>query len=216
MLERGVRLAKTSMMLRVLGRPSSSNTQKVIWLLAELGVQFTREDYGGKFGRLSTPEYLALNPNGVIPTLIEADFVLWESNSICRYLANRHGATSLYPSAPRDRALCERWMDWQLSTLSPGLAPLYIALIRKPSGEQPAALRDRARNALSILDAALAGQRFLQGDHLTLADICNGIWTHRWFALQGNDGGLENLSAWYARLSERVAYRHNVIEVPLE
>ena len=220
LLERGIRFERISVMLRVLGRPSSSNAQKVIWLLAELGVPFTREDYGGKFGRLSTAEYLALNPNGVIPTLIEGDFVLWESNSICRYLANRHGATSFYPSAPRDRALCERWMDWQLSTLSPGLAPLYMALIRKPSGEQPAiglpTLRDRARNALSILDAALAGRRFLQGDHLTLADICNGIWTHRWFALQDNDGGLENLSAWYARLSERVAYRLNVIEVPLE
>jgi glutathione S-transferase len=111
-------------------------------------------------------------------------------------------------------------MDWQLSTLSPGLVPLYLALVRKPSADQTPIdlpkLRERAHKALSILDAALAKQRFLQGEHLTLADICNGIWTHRWFALQGDDGGLENLSAWYTRLCERVAYRRSVLEVPLE
>ncbi len=207
-------------MLRIPGRESSSNVQKAVWLLGDLGVEHVREDYGGKYGRLKTPDYLALNPNAVVPTLIDGDLILWESNSICRYLANKFQATSLYPPSPGDRALCERWMDWQLSTLSPALAPLYIARVRP--GETGADLPDmerlygRGRATLAILDEALATRLFVQGERLTLADICTGIWTHRWFALAGSDTSLPYLRAWYSRLRERPAYRRSVVEVALE
>jgi glutathione S-transferase len=207
-------------MLRILGRQSSSNVQKLTWLLSELSVEYQREDYGGKFGGLDNPDYLARNPHGLIPTLIDGDFTLWESNSICRYLANQLGATSLYPSSPQSRALCERWMDWQLSTLAPALSPLYIAVMRPPArgqaGLELRPLRERAIQPLRLLNKVLSMQRFVQEDHLTLADICTGIWVHRWFAVLGGDTDLPNLRSWYARLSERDPYRKNVIDVLLE
>jgi glutathione S-transferase len=104
--------------LTVLGRHSSSNVQKVLWTLIELGAPYRCEELGGKFGRTFDPSYLALNPNGTVPTVIDGDFVIWESNTVCRYLANRYGETSLYPSAPRHRALCGRIVD-QTTAVSP-------------------------------------------------------------------------------------------------
>lgn len=203
--------------LKILGRGSSSNVQKVTWLLGELGKDYEREDYGGKYGRNKEPEYLQLNPNGVVPTMLDGEIVLWESNTICRYLASRCAATSLYPSEPDQRALCERWMDWQLGTLGPAMAPLFKAIVRA-QGDPSAVgeLRERAAAKFAILDRALSGREFLQGRHLTLADIANGPWTHRWFALGMGDGSMPDLEAWYGRLGQRSAYRGHVMAIPLE
>ncbi len=139
-------------MLKIWGRATSSNVQKVLWCCGELDIPFERVDLGGPFGGNQNPEYLALNPNGLVPTVQDGDLVLWESNTICRYLATTRstgvdrGATGrselLYPAAPAARALVERWMDWQLSTLGPPMGALLYGLIRtKPEAARPG--RDR-------------------------------------------------------------------------
>ena len=201
-------------MLKILGRKTSSNVQKVLWVATELGVPFEREDVGGPFGRNREPDYLRLNPNGLVPTVFDGDLVMWESNSICRYLCNRYGPTGLYPAEPGRRALVERWMDWQLSVVVPALVPLFMLLVRPPEAQRdPAAiarLKTYAEEPFRILEARLAGRAYLEGDAPTLADIGNGIWAHRWFGLGYGDAD-SNLGAWYRRLGERPAYRQHVM-----
>ena len=112
-------------MLKILGRKNSSNVQKVLWCCGELDVPFEREDYGGEFGKTCDAAYLAMNPNARIPTIIDDDLVLWESNSILRYLANKHDDGKLYPKDPGERARGERWMDWQLAVLRDAIHPVF-------------------------------------------------------------------------------------------
>ena len=140
-------------MLKIWGRATSSNVQKVLWCCGELGIPFERVDVGGPFGGNQDPEYLALNPNGLVPTVKDGELVLWESNTICRYLATTHRAERLYPAAPAGRALVERWMDWQLSTLGAPMGALLYGLIRsKPEGRDHAAIEAARRKAIRRLD----------------------------------------------------------------
>jgi glutathione S-transferase len=204
----------------VLGRHSSSNVQKVLWTLNEIGVPYTREDYGGKFGRTQGAEYLHLNPSGTIPTVIDGDFVIWESNTVCRYLANKYGATDLYPPDTRDRALCERWMDWTLGSLHPALVPLYAMLVRTPEAARDRAaienMREKCMKLFSVLDDALEEGGFLTGRTLTLADIAIGPWLHRWMALKLAVPEQARLARWYTRLAQRKAYQQGVMAAALE
>ncbi len=160
-------------MLKIWGRRTSSNVQKVLWCCVELDFQFERVDIGGPFGGNQDAEYLALNPNGLVPTIRDGDLVLWESNTICRYLAVTHKAERLYPAAPAARAYVERWMDWQLSTVGPPMGALLYGLIRsKPEQRDQAAIEAARRKALtawSIVEDALENSPFLAGDDLTLA-----------------------------------------------
>ena len=117
-------------MLKIWGRTTSSNVQKVLWCCAELGIDYERVDLGGPFGGNRDPEYLTMNPNGRVPTIKDNDLILWESNTICRYLATTRHGERLYPSNPAARANVERWMDWQLATSGPPMAALLGMLIR--------------------------------------------------------------------------------------
>lgn len=146
-------------MLKIWGRSNSINVQKVLWCCDELGAPFERVDAGGAFGITREPEYLALNPNGLVPTISDGDLVLWESNAIVRYLAARHGMGTLCPEDLAQRADADRWMDWQLGTLWANFRPAFIGLVRTPPEN-----RDRASIAtavgntaesLAILDAHL-------------------------------------------------------------
>lgn len=206
-------------MLRILGRNSSQNVQKVLWTATTLGVALTREDVGGRHGRNQTPEYLALNPNGLVPTVFDGDLVMWESNSICRYLCNRYGPNAAYPTEPARRVLVERWMDWQLSVMNAALTPLYFLLYRLPAEQrtkEEIARRAAATPApFQILEAQLKGRDYLEGDGPTLADIGNGIWAHRWFAMGQGDKN-SAVGQWYRRLCDNAAFRQHVVEVPLE
>ena len=152
-------------MLKIWGRASSSNVQKVLWCCAELGIAFERVDLGGPFGGNQDPEYLALNPNGLVPTVRDGDLILWESNTICRYLAATRDGERLHPAAPAARALVERWMDWQLSTVGPPMGALLFSLIRtRPEQRDQAAIAAARRNALAawtIVEDAL-GDRLWQ------------------------------------------------------
>lgn len=206
--------------IKVLGRLTSGNVMKVMWTLAELDLPFVREDVGGKHGGNTTSEYLALNPNGLIPTLVDGGLVLWESNTICRYLCNRVGSTRLYPEAPAARALVERWMDWQLSTLSSRTTKYWMLTVRTPPDKRDAqaiaAARQQVADKLGLLERVLGTAPYVAGAHVTLADIVFGFWAHRWFALGADQGEFKNLRAWYERLKARPAYDKYVVQIPIE
>ncbi len=202
-------------MLRIWGRSNSINVQKVLWCCEELDVPYHRVDVGGPFGGNREPEYLRLNPNGLVPTISDGGFVLWESNAIVRYLAARHGMGTLCPEDLAERADADRWMDWQLGTLWAGFRPAFVGLVRTPQEERDrasisAAIEKTAGN-LAILDAHLAGLEYVTGPSLTMADIPLGVTAYRWFNLEIQRPPLPNLEAWYERLCARAPYRAAVM-----
>jgi glutathione S-transferase len=205
-------------MLKIWGRASSSNVQKVLWCCAELGVPFERVDLGGPFGGNQDPEYLALNPNGLVPTVRDGDLVLWESNTICRYLAATYDGARLYPPAPAARTLVERWMDWQLSAAGPPMAALLFGLVRtRPEQRDHAATEAARRKALAgwtIIEDALGDGPWLAGASLSLAEIALGTLVYRWHALPIERPPLIRLRAWYERMRERPGFKTH-IELPI-
>jgi len=204
-------------MLKILGRTTSSNVQKVLWCCEELGIPFEREDVGGTFGRNQTPEYLALNPNGLVPTIIDDGFVLWESNAIVRYLAGGHGNNTLCPADARLRADADRWMDWQQTTLAPPMGILFRALLKSPPDAIPQADIDNAKAkaaaAWTMLEAQLTGRSFVTGNDLSMADIALGNAVHRWFSLPIERPVFAQVRAWYDRLRSRPAYQKHIASV---
>jgi glutathione S-transferase len=202
-------------MLKIWGRLTSSNVQKVMWCIDELGVVHERVDVGGPFGRTKEPAYLAMNPNGLVPTLEEDGFILWESNSCVRYLAAKHGAGSLWPTDLRVRADAERWMDWQLTTLSGPSTAIFWGLVRtKPEDRDMKAIEAGAKKLnelFAVVDKVVATRKFVAGDQLTIGDIPMGIAAYRWFTLPVERAKLPNFEAWYRRLTERPAYKKNVM-----
>jgi glutathione S-transferase len=203
-------------MLRILGRKNSSNVQKVLWCCDELGVPFEREDYGGEFGKTRDADYLAMNPNARVPTIIDGDLVLWESNSIIRYLANKHDDGTFYPLDPGERARGERWMDWQLSVMQGAIQGIFWGLIRtKPEDRDKdaiAASRQATADALAMLDTFLGRTDFVCGSNFTICDIPNAIAVYRWYNLDVEREELPNLQRWYDRLCERPAFQQHVMQ----
>lgn len=202
-------------MLTVWGRPNSINVQIVMWTAAELGLDIDRKDVGGAFGGLDTPEYLAMNPNGRIPTVQDGDLTLWESNACARYLAARYGAGSLWPEDPVERAPADMWMDWKKTSLIGPMTTVFWGLVRTPEAERDAAAIEAAsaaaRNLYAMLDKWLAGKDFVLGDRLTIGDIPAGAMAYRFMNLVGNRPSMPNLEAWYDRLTSRQAYRDHVM-----
>lgn len=205
-------------MLKIWGRNNSINVQKVMWTVAELGLEHQRIDVGGQYGGLDTPEYGALNPNRLIPTLEDDGVVVWESNAIVRYLASRYGNGKLWPADSARRARADQWMDWMLTSLLPDLTLVFWGLIRTPPEKRDLAAIGMAAEKLgrtfAILDAHLTGHRFVTGEHLTMGDIPLGAACYRYHKLEIDRPHLPALEAWYARLQERPAYRTHVM-IPL-
>jgi len=205
-------------MRTILGRLTSINVMKVVWACEELGLDYVREDVGGKYGGNRTPEYLAMNPNGLVPVLREDGFTLWESNTIVRYLGASN-PSALWPEEPRARALLERWMDWQMAVLNEPMRVIFWALVRTPEPERDMAAVARAIGDAgarwSILEGHFAENSFLGGETFTLADIPAGAFAHRWFSLPIERPHLPAVHAWYERLLERPAYAQYVAR-PLE
>jgi glutathione S-transferase len=201
-------------MLKIWGRATSSNVQKVLWCCAELDLEFERVDVGGPFGGNRDPEYLAMNPNGLVPTVKDGDLVMWESNTICRYLATTRNGEHLYPRDPAARTHVERWMDWQLAVIGAPMGQLLFGLVRStPETRDPAAIeraRQRAAGAWTIIDDELKNRTYLAGDHLSLAEIVLGTQIYRWFAFPIERPELPNLRAWYVRMHQRPGFKKHI------
>ncbi len=201
-------------MLKILGRNTSSNVQKVLWCCEEIGLPFEREDVGGEFGKNKTPEYLALNPNGLVPTIDDDGFILWESNSCVRYLAQKYGKGKLWPSDPQVAASASRWMDWQLSTVNAPVGTLFRAMLKKPKDDIPAPELDaagkRGGEVWKMLEPQLATTQFVAGNELTVGDIALGNAIHRWYKFPIERPHLPHLQAWYERLCARPAYQKHI------
>ena len=206
-------------MIEVWGRANSVNVQKVLWCLGELEVPFDRYDAGGLYGVNKEPDFLVRNPTGLVPLLSDDGFDLWESNTIVRYLAARHGAGSLWPEDPADRALSEKWMDYQLGTVFPAFKDAVLGLIRTPpedrKPEKISASVKATADALTVLDAHLEGREFVAGDSPTVGDVALGPTVYRWLTLDIARPPLPNLQTWHDRLADRPAYREHVM-VPYE
>lgn len=198
-------------LLRVLGRTSSINVRKVLWTCDELGLEYQREDWGSGFRSTREEEFQRLNPNGLIPVLVDADFVLWESNVICRYLAGRERRHDLLPEDPVERARVEQWMDWQATELSAAMRYAFLSLGRRsPAHQDAAAVAASVRewNArMQLLDAQLERSGgHVAGEAFTLADIVIGLATHRWYGTPIERPALPAVEAYYARLMTRPAF----------
>ena len=206
-------------MLKVWGRNTSSNVQKVMWAVAELGLEHERFDIGGAFGKNREPAYLAMNPNGLVPTLQDGDFILWESNAIIRYLAREYGDQKLESADARTRARANQWMDWQLSVLGPAITPAFWGLIRTPPEKRDtaaiAAAQSKTTEAMKILDAQLGRTDFVAGDAFTMGDIPVGVMTYRYWQLVPERPQLPHLQVWYAALQKRAPFRNMVEAIPL-
>lgn len=206
-------------MIKIWGRNTSSNVQKVMWALGELGLPHERIDVGGAFGKNREPAYLAMNPNGLVPTLQDGDFILWESNSIVRYLAREYGVGALEPKDAKTRAVASQWMDWQLSVLGPAISPVFWGLVRTPPEKRDQAAIDAGKakttEAVKILDARLAKSAYVAGGNFSMGDIPVGIMAYRYRQLVPERPALPDFERWYADLQKRPAFREHVEAIPL-
>lgn len=205
-------------MLTVWGRNNSTNVKKVLWCLEELGLRYERIDVGGQYGKLNEPLYRTLNPNGLIPCLQDDDFILWESNTIVRYLAAQYGEETLYLADARRRASAEKWMDWASSSVVEPFKAVFIGLVRTAPEQQDkvkiAQGIEQLNKLMTIADTALDKQAYLSGDQFGIGDIPLGCLAYAWFNLQIERPELPHLQRWYQQLAQRPAFQ-KVIDIGL-
>jgi glutathione S-transferase len=208
-------------MIKIWGRNTSSNVQKAMWAVGELKLECERIDIGGKYGMNREPKYLAMNPNGLVPTLEEEDgFLLWESNSIIRYLAGKHDKTGvLEPKDAKQRALASQWMDWQLSVAGPAITPAFWGLIRTPPEKRDMAAikasQEKTTAAMQILDAQLGKTQYVAGANFSHGDIPVGVMCYRYRQLVPDRPKTPNLDRWYDAIAKRQAFQDQVGSIPL-
>ena len=207
-------------MLKVLGRETSANVQKVRWLCAEIGLPYEHTNLGGPFGGTDTPEYLALNPNKRVPTIIDDGFVLWESNACVQYLASIHAEGSWWPTDAKIRGSAQRWMDFALGTLAPAHGPVFSGLIRTPpekrNADAIAAGRDDFSAQLAIMDRYLGDSEYLAGPDITMGDIAPAPFVFRWFNMPIERENYPNLKRWYDSVAARPEFKKIVIDIGLQ
>jgi glutathione S-transferase len=205
--------------MKLFGRASAFNVQKVLWLLHELNLDFEHEQVGGAHGGLDDPAFLRMNPHGRVPVLRDGETIVWESHSILRYLAARYGGAALWPADPGARSRVDRWMDWSLSSLQPAFMRLFWGYFRTPperwdrGGPQPAI--DECDGFFVLLDGELSGRAYLAGADFTLADIPAGTALYRYFNMGQPVPRHRNVEAWYERLCARKAFQRAIM-VPFE
>ncbi len=199
-------------MLEILGKSSSINVRKVLWLCAELELPYALEQWGSGFRSTGAPQFLALNPNAMVPVIRDGDFVLWESNTICRYLAAQHGRKDLLPVEAQARARVEQWMDWQAAELNNAWRYAFMALVRKsPAHTDPASIAASVgswNRCMGILEGQLSRTgAFAAGNAFTLADIVLGLSINRWFMTPIEHPVFPAVADYFERLNERPGYR---------
>lgn len=203
-------------MLTIWGRKTSINVQKVMWTVGELNQSWQRIDAGGRFGGLTSAEFRALNPNGLIPVLKDEDLILWESHAIIRYLCAQYGRDTLWVTDARIRAEADQWMEWTSTTLQPAFTGgVFWGFFRTPPQQRNwteinAALA-RCAELFLLLDMALRARPYLAGDQLSIADIAAGAQLYRYFTLEIERPRLPHVEAWYKRLCQRPAYAAHVM-----
>ncbi len=216
-------------MLTIWGRPTSARTQKVLWALAETGIEFEMilasgtmgpngsVDKGNEpYGVVDTPEYLAMNPNGTVPTIKDGDFTLWESNSVIQYLAMKYAPEPLFGDDLETFASASRWMDWEGNMFLPHQHTLVMHLVRLPPEERDPAQVEGARQALlrplKIIDSQLAKTSFISGERFTMGDIPIGIRVHRWFLFDLETPDFPNLTRWYEVIRQRPGFLEHIAD----
>ena len=203
-------------MLKIWGRNNSVNVKKALWCLEELGLKCERVDAGMQYGVVNTPEYRKMNPNGLVPTLEEDGFILWESHSIVRYLAAKHGKGVLWPMEERTRALANQWMDWAFS-FQANFRNVFWGLVRTPAEKRDAKAIEEARakcaEMLGIVDAVLADRHYIAGS-FSMGDIPLGCHLQLWMRLPIERPAHPNLAGWFERLCARPAYK-KIVDIPL-
>jgi glutathione S-transferase len=198
--------------LTIWGRANSVNVQKVLWCLAELDLPFERIDAGMQYGRTRETDYLAMNPNARVPTLVDGDYALWESNSIMRYLCMMYRPDMpIYPKEPKRRAAIDRWLDWSLSTVQPVDRPVFWALVRTPPEQRDMAAiqkgADAAAEVWRIADHHLSTRRFIEGDNFSIADVALGAYARRWLGVEGIVRPKQpHLERWLGLVGERAGF----------
>jgi glutathione S-transferase len=200
-------------MLKIWGRKNSINVQKVLWCCGELKLKYERIDAGMEHGVNNTPEYRAMNPNGLVPTINYDGFVLWESHAILRYLSGIHGLGTLWPGSPRAFAEADRWMEWYNTTLWNNLRPVFWNMVRVAPEKRDMALVNESLKRLTanfeIAHAHLANHRYFGGDRFTMGDIPMGVAAFRWFNMAIDRPPLDNLEAWFDRIMQRPAFKEH-------
>ena len=204
-------------MLKIWGRVNSVNVKKAMWCVGELGLPHERIDAGMQFGVNKTPEYLKMNPTGLVPTIDDDGFTLWESHTIVRYLCARHSMGKLCPQDLRARADAERWMDWAFSFQS-AMRNVFWGLIRTPPEKRDLKAIDegtkKSHELAALLDRALAGKHYVAGPSFTMGDIPIGCEVQRYMRVPIERPALPNLQAWFERLRQRPPFVQHV-DLPL-
>lgn len=202
--------------IKLWGRATSINVQKVAWVIAELELTCDRIDAGGAFGGLDDPKYIALNPNRRVPTLIDGDLILWESNTICRYLIEKYGNLNpIKGQSIATRAQADMWMEWFQNTAYSNFIALFYQAVRLPPSQRDGAKKEKILNALAstfaIVDQTLEGRDFILGPELSLADVPFGACLYRYFTMDIPRPDHPNIKRYYANLTARRSYRDHVM-----
>ena len=202
-------------MLEVWGRRNASNVMPVMWVIGELDLPHVRHDIGGSFAGTDRPEYLAMNPNGRIPTINDDGFVLWESNAIVRYLSRQYGRGTLWPESDKLCAIADQWMDWFKTTAYPPYIDLFWAIVRTEPPERDqntiATLKTSLGDSLRLLEAQLGQNAYIAGEDFTMADIPYGPLVYRYFNMDIKRPELPMMTEWYERLCQRSAFQEHVM-----
>ena len=202
-------------MIKLWGRRTSINVQKVMWVLAELNLEYDRLDLGGSFGGLTDTSYVKINPHQKVPTLVDGEVVVWESNAILRYLGGAYGCDALFGATTATRAESDMWMEWYQSSVYASFQTLFHQTVKLPIGERSKAIREKAQANVSkqfaLFDSNLATRAFINGEHLTLGDVPMAASLYRYFTMDIERTEYPNISRYYARLTQRSSYRDNVM-----
>ena len=201
--------------MKIWGRDNSTNVRKVLWCAQELGLEYEHIPAGGTFGVVATPEFRALNPNGLVPCLQDGSLVLWESNAIVRYLARQYGGHEFAPPDARQWATADKWMDWASLSFARPFRDLYWNLVRNtPKTRDDTAMKrggERCAVLMKIANEALLEMRWFSGENFGVGDIPLGCIAYAWFNLPIERPSLPSLEAWYDQLSQRPAYQNTVM-----
>ena len=202
-------------MIELWGRKNSYNVQKVLWVLDELKMKYAHHDVGSQVGDLETAKFLAMNPRARVPVLVDKGSVIWESNTIVRYLSAVYGANSLWLDNPIQRSYADRWMDWELATLQPDFMDLFWGFYRKPESKRDSAQIENSKlqceRHFKMLDGHLKQNDFVAGEAFSMGDIPAATSLYRYFEMGMELEKPANLMAWYQRLSRREAFQRTIM-----